>query len=475
MECTTKKFFTRSRFSRREILSIGTAGMLAAGFAPKVARAADVQTKKRSPSAGTLAQDIETALAALDKDKLVKLAMDLVNIPSPLGREEETARFLHGLFQEVGLYSSLQPFAPGRCNVLGVHEGSGGGRRLMLNGHLETGGSEQDGAFPPCRIIDNEWISGRGIWNMKGTIAAYVAAIMAVQKSGIPLAGDVLIAGGAGAWDESPVATRLKGEPYQGYGVGIKHMLAHGGVADLAVVGEPTSFKLVRQHFGITLVRIDISSELSEPRIIDDLTGDLTRFMRKPSDASAFRYDVIGYAAEIVQALNAWIPDYIRRNIVEGVPPLVSVSAIEGGQPWRPGSSDRCSIFISVGTPPQALPTAVLDEMRQVLAKVRGTYPRLSAHAELYAVNPGPFVPEGSPIVASLRAAHSDIFGRDPDEVVVQWYSDASPLVRYGIPSLNYGPSGKASAEGESVRVSDLMNCARVYIDLIVRVCGEPA
>src|SRR5438105_11075668 len=94
---------------------------------------------------------------------------------------------------------------------------------------------------------------------MKGPVASYVAAVEAIQRSGIKLHGDVIVAATAGAHDEVPVETRLKGETRLGYGVGVKHMLDQGITADFAIVGEPTSFKVARRIFGTTAVRIDVS------------------------------------------------------------------------------------------------------------------------------------------------------------------------------------------------------------------------
>ena len=364
---------------------------------------------------------VDEALRALDKDKLVKLAIDLCDIPSPFGQEEKAARFLHDHMRANGLIARLQPFAPRRANVLGIYEGVGGGRRLMLEGHLETGGSEIVDPFPAAKLIDGEWISGIGIWNMKGALAAYVAALDAIRAADVELSGDVLIAAAAGAWDESPVETRMGTGRVQGYGIGIKHMLAHGLIADLAVVGEPTSFKLVKQHFGPALVRIDIARKSRPlPDRFTDLTGHL---FEDPFDTSGTDVSVPGYAAQLIQTLNAWAFDYAHRNKIGRVPPPVGVSAIEGGRPWAPVIADQSTVFVFAGIPPRASPTSLLDELREVLARTSRKNPAIQAHAELHAVNHAPFVSDDSPVVTALCASHSDVFAHAPVDDVVQWYS----------------------------------------------------
>src|SRR5688572_20172561 len=97
--------------TRRDILALGVAGIGPTGFDSAFALGANAQSK---------ASEIDAAMAALDSAQLVELAMDLSNIPSPLGREEDVARCLHGSIKEAGLIAHLQPFAPSRSNVLGI-------------------------------------------------------------------------------------------------------------------------------------------------------------------------------------------------------------------------------------------------------------------------------------------------------------------------------------------------------------------
>ncbi len=421
-------------------------------------------------SAGDLAQRIDAVQTALDEDALVELAMELANVPSPVGHAGPFAQHFCDRMRDAGLAARVHPFPPDQSNALGVLEGTGGGRRLMFNATMETDFFPDAASVPPARIVDGDWLAGFGIWNMKGALAAALAAAAAVRKAGVELPGDVLIAGVAGMIDQAPVATRIAGEQFQGYGVGTKHLLAQGGHADLCVVGTPTSFKLVTKHFGTTGVRIDVRVKPYLTGPIEDVTGDPAGFMA-PAGANA-----VEQAAEIVQALRAWIPDYQRRNTVDGVPPWIRIAGIEAGMPWLPVPAAEGSVFVFVGTPPHAPTTAVLDDVRSLLAAVRERTPDVEARAELYAVNPGPSVPDDHPLVTALRASHAGVFGSEPEEPLVVWHSDSSPLAVHGIPSVNYGPAGRLTPEreDEAVRIPDLVRCARVYADLIVRVCGEP-
>jgi len=405
-------------------------------------------------SASELKTQIDAAVKALDKDGLFKLAMDLCDIPSPTGYEEAAAEMYHERMRQAGLHSTLQPFAPGRSTVLGTYKGTGGGKTLMFIGHLDTflrfDEKGQPNLKPPsAKIVDSKWVYGTGMSNMKGALAAYLAAVKAVKKAKIPLSGDVLIAGSAGAMQNSPVDEFQEG-CYRGYAVGTQHMLVRGAVADMCVLGEPTKLDIVTQHFGHTHVKISIGP----------------------------KRNAINSSAEIIRALEEWTPDYQRRKTVAGMIPDVKVIAIKGGNPWRPWPAMDADLYVHVETPPKELPITVKHEIRKVLNKVRKKNPELKVTAELYATNPGAFVPEDNPIVTAVREAHTHTFGKAPRIGAVNWHSDATHLNRYGVPTVNYGASrqtGPGVPGGDHLHVDDLVDMTRVYIDLIVRVCGASA
>lgn len=447
--------------SRRELLRTGMAGATTLATYPMWLGPA------RAGNDATAGSFVRRAQAALDRNALIKLAMDLCDIQSRLGHEENLARFYCDRMRDIGFSARLQPFAPNRANAIGVYGGAAGQRRLMFNGHLESHFPTDLAEFPSPKIADGDRLTGIGVWNMKASLAAYLASVAAVRKARIPIAGEIIVAATAGAWDESPVETRLKGDPVQGYGIGTKHMISHGGMADFCVVGEPTSFKLVTQHFGINLARIDVSlegpnSKLLEEFVLDDFTGTLPNLTISAIDG----------AAEIVRLLHEWIPDYQRRNELMRVPPPVSICAIEGGIPWAPHIPTSATVFISVGSLPGAPDNIAVTEIRPILAKLQERYPSLNTRIEIHTSNPAPSVSDENSGVLAVEAAHAAIFRRRPERTVVQWYSDASALCQAGIPAVNYGPAGRVTAINESVRLDDLISCAQVYIDLIVRFCG---
>jgi acetylornithine deacetylase/succinyl-diaminopimelate desuccinylase-like protein len=449
-------------FSRRDILSLSAAGIWATSLAPQASVARERISTSADPD-GTLARHIAAASAALDQQGLVELAVDLTNVPSPTGHEEEAARFLNDRMQAEGLTTRLQPVAPGRYNALGIYERAGRGKTLLLIGHLDTyvpRGDETMRSIPNATVVGGKRIYGNGILNMKGSLAAYVAAVRAVKRAGIDLAGNVLIAGVSGSFQNSPVDD-FQGADYRGYGVGTKHLIANGGVADLCVLGEPTNFELVTQSFGVTCLRIDVDTS------IDPFAGlDVHR-------------NAATVAARVAELLDPWLSDYRSRNTVDRIAPQVGVIALESGRPWTTDAVPpprKATVFVEIRTPPNVLPIAVLHALEPALANIRRQYSAVGIRAEPYSSNPGTSLPLDSPIIAITSAAHANLFGTKPKIATVGWHSDASHLNRYGIPTVNYGPAfrGTSLQDGEYLEIEDLVNCARVYIDIITRVCANP-
>src|SRR5437773_3775753 len=117
----------------------------------------------------------DAILAEIVPDEVIALAKDLVNIPSYTADESEVARFLHAFFHRQGLESELQEVDPGRFQTIGRRRGTGGGRSLMLNGHIDIDPIPTGWVRDPWTpTIEGDRFYGAGIYNMKGGVAAMV-------------------------------------------------------------------------------------------------------------------------------------------------------------------------------------------------------------------------------------------------------------------------------------------------------------
>src|SRR3954453_18935200 len=130
-------------------------------------------------------------------DELVQLLSQLVEIDSvnpdlvPGGAGEgKIARFVAAWLERAGLRVELQETSGERPNVIATVKGTGQGRTLMLNAHMDTVGyAGMNRPLDP--VVDENRLYGRGAWDMKGSLAAMMLAGAELARN--PPAGDVLV------------------------------------------------------------------------------------------------------------------------------------------------------------------------------------------------------------------------------------------------------------------------------------------
>jgi len=101
-------------------------------------------------------------------------------------------------------------------------------------------------------------------------------------------------------------------------------------------------------------------------------------------------------------------------------------------------------------------------------------FPDYGVEGEVYVTAPGAEIDEEHELVAAIDSSHEEVFGAAPGRDVTRWFSDASALTRYGIPTVNYGTStGLMDVEkGENLEIDGLVRTAEVYAKVAMRVCG---
>jgi acetylornithine deacetylase/succinyl-diaminopimelate desuccinylase-like protein len=148
---------------------------------------------------------------------------------------------------------------------------------------------------------------------------------------------------------------------------------------------------------------------------------------------------------------------------------VANVGAIEGGFGWRASRTPhRTDLFLDLRVPPDV---EMAEARRRALEFARSLD---GVEAEVYVTAPGAMIEEAHPLVQAIDESHAEVFGSPPERDVVRWFSDASVLTRYGIPTVNYGTSsGLPDAElGENLEIEGLVQTARVYALTAAKVCG---
>ncbi len=163
------------------------------------------------------------------RNELFSLLQKLVSFDTqnPLGGNEKAAQgWVAGRLKDLGMKVDVFDALPGRPNAVGVLEGRGGGRSVVLNGHLDVAEVLLPGSWrhPPFGgEIDGDRMYGRGTSDMKSGLAGFIFALQALKALGYKLKGDVTV---------QSVMGEERGEP------GTKACLERGYGGDFAIVGE---------------------------------------------------------------------------------------------------------------------------------------------------------------------------------------------------------------------------------------------
>lgn len=407
---------------------------------------------------------------AVNRERLVEWASRAIGTPSFTGSEQAMAELMRDTFLDLGLRVQWQQVEEGRANALGIWEGAGGGPSLMLNGHVDTSYSGREPwlrhvrGFQPEAFVKDGRLYGLGISNMKGALACYVEAVRALQEAGVRLLGDLLVAAVCGEIEKTQVGDEVVGPEYRGYAAGTRYLVTHGGVADMCLLGEPTEGKIVLGHFGSLWLRLTTRGAFVHTAFSEGRQGE----------------NAILRLREVLDAVLEWIPTWEDdpENAYRGAKAIVNVGALHGGFGWRVSRTPhRADLFLDVRVPPTK-PMAVAR--RQVLDMVRGLAERFPAYevaGEVYVTAPGAEIAEDHPLVAAIDASHAEVFGAPPERDVTRWFSDASVLARYGVPTVNYGTSTGLldTTDGENLEIEGLAKTAETYARVAMRVCGVAA
>jgi acetylornithine deacetylase len=394
----------------------------------------------------------------IDERRLVDLALRLVSTPSFTGSEQAAAELMRDELDDFGLQVQWQQVEDERANVLGTWAGAGGGPSLMFNGHLDTSYSGREPwlrdipGFQPEGFERDGRIYGLGISNMKGALACYVEALRSLQDAGVRLKGDLLIAAVCGEIEKTQQGPD-EGAEFRGYAVGTRHLVTHGGIADMCILGEPTENKVVLAHFGSLWLRLSTSGPFVHTAFSSGRRDENSIVRMRP----------------VLDAVLDWLASWEERMSYGDVRGVANVGGIEGGFGWRASRTPhRTDLFLDLRVPPNV-------PMNDARAEALGFARSLDGvEAEVYVTAPGAEIDEGHPLVAALDGAHEEVFGSPPERDVVRWFSDASVLTRYGIATVNYGTSsGLPDAKlGENLAIDGLVKTAEVYARAAMRVCG---
>jgi len=405
---------------------------------------------------------VEKILAQVKEDEIVAMSRDMINIPSPTGEELQMAQYMQRVLQELGLQVTWQEVEEGRANVVGRWIGSGGGRNLMFNGHMDTSNTGREDfltglGYKPNAVVKNGFLYGLGIYNMKGALVCYTHAVKALQRAGVRLRGDVIIAAVAGEIEKTQWG-EFKGKEYRGYGFGTHYLVNHGILPDMCILGEPTDMNVVLEHFGSMWVRISCTGIYVH-----------TAFCEGREEMNSIRRML-----SLMDPILKWISNWEAKAARGGKKALVNLGGIRGGHAWRASRTpEKTDLFLDVRVPPTIPMNEARREIQQLFLELQTQHPEYGLEFETYVSVPGARIDENHAMIQAIEANHERIMGKPPERDVVTWCSDASVLSRYGVETVNYGPSsGPRDNEGEKVKIQTLVDITKIYALTTMDLCG---
>ena len=406
-------------------------------------------------------------LGELGKIDVVEICADLVRVQSHRespGHETPCAKHIQALLAREGIPATLQDVRDGRCNVVGTLKGKGSGPALMFNGHIDTvPPGEMPAPFAP-QVVNGK-LTGRGTVDMKGGIAGQLAAMIALKRSGFPLAGDLIFTGVIAEEDSTSL--------------GSLHVIEHGPRADMVVVSEPSALGAITAHKGFDYYRIDIEGRAchsSKPH------AGISAVYKAAHIINAIESEFIARSCARKHSLLG--PASLNVAAVLGYSNSEAVTALRRAPGDKPAGAvvpDICTIYLDRRRIPGETLEEVFADFETLIAEMSAKDPDLSARIGFTPACPE--LPTHPPLdtdpqhvlVRECARISANVAGTDGKPQGVPFWSDAALFNQFGkIPAIVFGPGdvGVAHSNHEFVPVEELTKGAQVFALLAASLVG---
>ncbi|UCH04824.1 MAG: ArgE/DapE family deacylase [Candidatus Thorarchaeota archaeon] len=382
----------------------------------------------------------------VDESYLLSVLQSLISIesinPSLVqggSGESKIAHQIGDYLDRIGLEVDYQEIDEGRENVIGVLRGGGAGRTLMLNGHTDTVSITGMDIEPLEPVFRDGLVYGRGAFDMKGSLAAMLAAAKELVMSKARLNGDVVFA-------------FVADEEYAS--VGTEEVIKEYST-DAAIVTEPTGLQLIIAHRGYAWAKVEVRGKAAHGSLFD------------------VGVDAITKAGKVLVALDELEGKFQTqsRHPLLGRP-SVHASLIQGGTELST-YPDYCRIELERRTLPDEDYHTIEAELNRLVSDVASSDRQFDASSEVFFYRPGLEISEDIEIVNHLTNACQTVTGTRPELIGARWWTDAALLSRAEIPAVLFGPSGDgAHSPVESVDFESLKTTARVLAEVTSSFCG---
>ena len=347
--------------------------------------------------------------------------------------EQEIGTYIAERLREMGIEPMVDELAPGRVNVTGVIKGSGTGRSLMLNAHMDTVGVKGM-AEPFSGRIEDGKLYGRGAYDMKGSIAAILGAAKAIRDSAMTLKGDLVL-------------SFVADEEYESIGA---EALVKKIRTDDAIVTEPTDLRLCTAHRGFGIWKITTKGKTAHGgnhHLGVDANGNMGLLMAE-----------LHRRAEKLQE--------------ENVHPLCGAASmhlplVSGGRSLFVYSHE-CELHVERRTIPGESREEIEGELKELLKELEGRHKGFKAEMELVIWRSPYEIDATKSIVKRVSDALVGVTGMQPEIIGHTWWEDSAIFGDAGIETVVLGPRGGGIHEDvEWVELESVCDLAKVILAFV--------
>jgi acetylornithine deacetylase/succinyl-diaminopimelate desuccinylase family protein/diaminopropionate ammonia-lyase family len=342
---------------------------------------------------------------------LIAQTLVQINSASPSGGgpgELEVARYIAAWLEHRNIETHWIEPTPGRPTVVGVLRGTGGGKSLMLNGHIDTVTIAGYDGDPLEGNIKDGRLYGRGSADMKSGVAAYLGALAELKKHS--LLGTIIFAGVA---DEEDLS------------IGTEQLLQAGWRADGALISEPSNLEIVYGHKGFVWFEVDING-LAAHGSRPDLGIDSI------SKAGHFLVELDRYALQLQSG-----PKHPKLGY-----PSVHASMIKGGEETASYPA-KCTITIERRTVAGETDDIVTKELESILKTLANSVPNFK-YSLRRTFSRSPFEMDlNNPFVSLVKKHVETATSKEAVLRTEAFWTDCALLADVGIPVVMFGPVGE--------------------------------
>lgn len=366
------------------------------------------------------------------------VSIDSVNpelVPGGAG-EAKIAAYIADWLQKAGASVELDEPRPGRVSVIARVPGTGGGRSLLLNGHIDTVGvAGMKNAHTPR--VEGDKLFGRGSYDMKSGVAAAMLTLASAVH--LRLRGDVIL---TAVCDEEHAS------------IGTEAALKRVS-ADAAIVIEPTALDIVIAHKGFAWFTVE--------------TSGVAAHGSRP-DLGVDAIVAMGKVLNGLDRLNQILAQGARHRLLG--PASIHASLVSGGQELS-SYPENCKLSVERRTIPGESLSKIQDEIKSILDQELKLNPRFKGTFTTGLVREPLEVPETEPVVTTLRKAAVIQLKREPRFQGFSGWTDAGLITAAGIPTVIFGSGGAgAHAIDEWCNLGEVLACHEVLVATAAAFCA---